>query len=58
MSDRQWSKSTPPTSKHEVRISDFSLRLLVSPLTSRRMSFAPEIAFLIGVSRGHNTERL
>ena len=55
MSDRQWSKSTSPTSKHEARISDFSLRLLASPRTACGAGVAPEIVFLIGVPPDHNT---
>jgi len=51
-------KSTPPASKHRVRISDFSLQLLASPRTAYGAGFAPEIASLIGVSPGHNSPYL
>ena len=51
-------QSTPPTSKHKARISDFSLRLLVSPRTACGADFAPEIASLIGVSPDRNTPYL
>lgn len=48
-------KSTSPTSKHEVRISDFSLRLLVSPRTVCGTGDAPDIAAVVGVSFRHHT---
>ena len=51
-------KSTPPTSKHEVRISDFSLRLLVLLWTTLRIRFAPEIAAVTGVLFHHHTSHL
>ena len=51
-------KSTSPASKHEVRLPDFSLRLLASPRTARWMSFAPEIAAIVGVSLVHNASHL
>lgn len=51
-------KSTPPTSKHEVRISDFSLRLHASPRNACGADAVPEIAAIVGVSLLHNALHL
>ena len=56
--DRQWPKSTPPTSKHEARLPDFSLRLLVSPRNACGADAVPEIAAIVGVLLLHNALRL
>ena len=56
--DRQWPKSTPPTSKHKGRISDYSLEMLASPQTRSGDAFAPEIAAIVGVSLLHNATHL
>ena len=56
--DRQWPKSTPPTSKHEARLPDFSLRLLVSPRNACGADAVPEIAAIVGVLLLHNALHL
>jgi len=48
-SDRQWPKNNPPTSKHEARLPDFSLRLLASPRNVCGADAVPEIAATVGV---------
>ena len=51
-------KSTPPTSKHEARLPDFSLRLLASPRNACGADAVPEIAAIVGVSLLHNASHL
>ena len=51
-------KSTPPASKHEVRLPDFSLRLLASPRNACGADSVPEIAAIVGVLLLHNTLHL
>jgi len=51
-------KSTPPTSKHKGRISDYSLEMLASPQTRSGDACAPEIAAVTGVSISHSTSHL
>ena len=51
-------KSIPPASKHEVRLPDFSLRLLASPRTVCGADAVPEIAAIVGVSLLHNASHL
>ena len=56
--DRQWPKSTPPASKHEARLPDFSLRLLASPRNACGADAVPEIAAIVGVSLLHIASHL
>ena len=51
-------KSNPPASKHEVRLPDFSLRLLASPRTVCGADAVPEIAAIVGVSLLNNASHL
>ena len=51
-------KGTPPASKHEARLSDFSLRLLASPRNACWADAVPEIAAIVGVSLLHNASHL
>ena len=51
-------KSTPPTSKHEARLPDFSLRLLVSPRNACGVDAVLEIGAIVGVSLLHNATHL
>ena len=51
-------KSTPPTNKHEVRLPDFSLRLLASLRTACGADAIPEIATIVGMSLLHNSTHL
>ena len=51
-------KSIPPTSKHEVRLPDFSLRLLASPRNACGPDAVLGIAAIVGVSLLHNASHL
>ena len=58
VSDRQWPKSTPPANKHEIRLPDYSLRLLASPRNVCGADAVPELDAIVGVSLLHNTSHL
>ena len=51
-------KSTPPTSKYEARLPDFSLRLRASPRNACGADAVLEIAAVTGVSISHSTSHL
>ena len=51
-------QSTPPASKHTLRLPDFSLRLLASPRNACSADAVPENAAIVGVSLLHNTLHL
>ena len=51
-------KSIPPASKHEARLPDFSLRLLVSPRNACGVDAVLEVAAIVGVLLLHNASHL
>ena len=51
-------KSTPPANKHEVRLPDFSLRLLASLRNACGADAVSEIAAIVGVSLLHSASHL